>query len=77
MSVMIEIYYAKPANAQMEEALTSLVTRQSGRVTFREDDSPGTICLTAEFDSWEAAQAACTVIRATGQHVEGPAEYGN
>ena len=52
MSVMIEIYYPKPANTQREETLISLVTQQTGRVTFREDDSPDTICLTAEFDSW-------------------------
>lgn len=76
MSVMIEIYYPKPAHTLREGSISAHVARQGGRVTFREEDSPDTICLTAEFDSWEAAQAACTVIRATGQHVEGPAEYG-
>jgi len=77
MSVMIEIYYPKPANTQRERSISAHVAMQGGRVTFREDDSPDTICLTAEFDSWEAARTACTSLQGVGEHVEGPAEYGN
>jgi|688.fasta_scaffold244707_2 hypothetical protein len=76
MSVMIEIYYPKPVNTQREGSISAHVARHGGRVTFREEDSQDTICLTAEFDSWEAARTASNSLQAAGEHFEGPAEYG-
>ena len=75
MSVMIEIYYHKPADSQREAAICERLTDYRGKVTYREDNSHDTICLTAEFDSGEDAQAASTTLRAAGEHVEGPSDY--
>jgi hypothetical protein len=77
MSVMIEIYYRKPVDLQREAVIGKCLTNLEGKVTYREDDSRDTICLTAEFNSWEKAQAASAALRAEGEHVEGPSDYGD
>lgn len=77
MSVMIEIYYRKPDDPKRELKIMSCVSDCDGKVTYREDDSVESICLTAEFASWEMAQAACVKLRESGEHVEGPTEYGD
>lgn len=76
MSVIIEIYYHKPADSQREAAISERLADHQGKLTYREDDSHDTICLTAEFHSREDAQAASTALRAAGEHVEGPSDYG-
>ena len=76
MSVMIEIYYRKPADSQRETAINECLANHQGKVTYREDDSNETICLTAEFHTRGDAQAASTALRAIGEHVEGPSDYG-
>ena len=75
MSVMIEIYYHKPADSQREALISKRLADHKGKVTYREDDSGETICLTAEFTTWENADAATTAFRAAGEHVEGPSDY--
>lgn len=77
MTVMIEIYYHKPSDPQREAVIGQCLANLEGKVTYREDDSSDTICLTAEFNSWGKAQAACTALRAKGEHVEGPSDYGD
>jgi hypothetical protein len=77
MSAMIEVSYRKPADTNRENALTSLVAGCGGAVTYREDDTADSICLTAEFASWEAARLAITKLEQAGEHVEGPFDYGN
>lgn len=77
MSVMIEIYYGKPADSQREAVIAECVANLEGKVTYREDDNRDTICLTAEFISWEKAEAASATLRAEGEHVEGPSNYGD
>src|SRR4051812_28520669 len=72
MSIMIEIYYRKPASLMRESAITSILANHDGDVTFRETDSADSICLTAEFTTWERARAASTALREAGEHVEGP-----
>lgn len=76
MSVMIEIYYHKPADSQRESLISKCLADHEGQVTYREDDSDKTICLTAEFTIWENAAAAATALRRAGEHVEGPSDYG-
>ncbi|HVX12337.1 MAG TPA: hypothetical protein VHC22_14235 [Pirellulales bacterium] len=73
---MIEIYYSKPVDSQRETSISERLAGYEGKVTYREDDSHDTICLTAEFNTWENAQAATTALRLAGEHVEGPSDYG-
>lgn len=77
MSAMIEIFYRKPVDATHEQKIISIVTNHEGSVTYKEDDTQESICLTAEFDSWENAIAATATLRKIGEYVEGPADYGN
>jgi len=76
MSVMIEVYYHKPSDPRRETVISECLAGHRGIVTYREDDSNETICLTAEFHTRQDAQAASTALRAIGEHVEGPSDYG-
>lgn len=76
MSVMIEVYYPKPADSQREALISECIADHAGKVTYREDVSKETICLTAEFTTWENADAAMTALQTDGEHVEGPSAYG-
>ena len=76
MTVMVEIYYPKPLNFQRENTIGEVIVKNKGVITYRETDSLDTICITAEFDSWEEAHAASAALRTIGGHVEGPCEYG-
>jgi hypothetical protein len=74
---MIEIYYRKPASPRREQAIGACVSEFDGKVTYRENDSDNSICVTVEFGSWESAKSAITKLRAAGEHVEGPVDYGD
>ena len=74
---MIEIYYRKPEDLLREERITSIIVNSGGKLTYKESDSPESICLTAEFDSWEFASSAAATLRESCEHVEGPADYGD
>ncbi|MBY0522380.1 MAG: hypothetical protein K2R98_03240 [Gemmataceae bacterium] len=79
MSFMFEVYYAPPADPTKEAWLTDLVARLGGRFDFREEPvatTPGGVCLTYEFDSWDTATTAAVTLRERGEHVEGPQDYG-
>jgi hypothetical protein len=79
MSYMFEVYYPPPADPAKEEAVTKRVAALGGRLDFREDaGDPGRcgICLTYDFDSFDAAAKAANLLRQSGEHVEGPVEYG-
>jgi hypothetical protein len=77
MSVMIEIYYRSPEDISRERRIETIAGNHGGSFTFRENEPGKSICLTAEFDSWEKAEAAAAEIRESGEHVEGPSEYGD
>ncbi len=79
MSYMFEVYYRAPADPTREAALTERVSRLGGRLDYREapdDGRPGGVCLTFEFHDIDRARAAAEALRAQGEHVEGPADYG-
>jgi hypothetical protein len=79
MSYMIEIYYGEPVDVFREARITELVERLSGSITFREEpeshDVGRAICLTAEFETMEAAEKAFESLQSIGEHVEGPCDY--
>jgi hypothetical protein len=77
MSVMIEIYYRKPGDSRRETAISDCLGIHQGKVTYREDGRGETICLTAEFQTREDAQAATAALQEIGEHVEGPSDYGD
>jgi hypothetical protein len=77
MSVKIEVIYGKPSNCEREREIAACASRFGGVVTFREDDTADSICLTIEFADREAAERAISKIRDSGEHVEGPADYGD
>jgi hypothetical protein len=78
MSVMIEVVYLKPEDANHERRISECVSQYGGVVTFREDWGPTgqSICLTIEFRSWEAAESAMARLQGAGEYVEGPQDYG-
>lgn len=79
MSFMFEVYYRRPPDPAKESALTQCVAAMGGRLDFREEpDDPelGGVCLTYEFDDLERASNAASMLRGLGEHVEGPADYG-
>jgi len=77
MSVIIEIYYRAPYDIAREQRIATIVGNHDGSVTYRESEPGMAICLTAEFDSWEKAEAAAIEIRRSGEDVEGPRQYGD
>jgi hypothetical protein len=79
MSYMFEVFYRPPADPPREAALTARVARLGGRLDYREapaEGQPGGICLTFEFEDLGRARAAAETLRALGEHVEGPVDYG-
>ena len=79
MSFMFELYYRPPADSHKEAVLTERVSGLGGRLSYRETpegQANGGICLTYEFDEREQAEAAAQLLRAQGEHVEGPVDYG-
>jgi len=77
MSVMIEVRYKKPANSERERGIVECVSDYDGALTYREDDTADSVCLTIEFRSWELARRAATKLRESGAHIEGPMDYGD
>jgi|1186.fasta_scaffold805243_2 hypothetical protein len=79
MSFMFEVYYRPPTDARREAALTERVANLGGRLTFREaaEDGRRGVCLTYEFDGQLQAETAAAALRAQGEHVEGPVDYGS
>jgi hypothetical protein len=74
---MVEVMYRKPVNSARELAITSCISNFDGQITFREADTGETVCLTIEFPSYETAEAATSKLRESGEHVEGPMDYGD
>jgi hypothetical protein len=79
MSYMLEVSYRPPADPAKEEAVTGRVVALGGRLDYREEtpvNGRGGICLTYDFDSLDAAANAADLLRRSGEHVEGPVDYG-
>jgi hypothetical protein len=78
MAVMFEVYYRSPADERREAELTCAVEKLGGRLDFREaaDRPDGSVILTYEFAEQSRAEAAASALRARGEHVEGPQDYG-
>jgi len=78
MSVMFEVWYARPRDSQREARVTAQVCALGGRLDYwEESESPSNICLTYEFDDWGEAEHAATLLRQHGEYVHGPHEYGD
>jgi hypothetical protein len=81
MSVMFEVFYARPQDPDREARLTEQVAALGGRFDFwEESEIPGVcnyVCLTYEFDHWQQAEHVAEVLRQQGEHVKGPYEYGD
>lgn len=80
MSFMLEVYYRAPVDRKKEAVISEQVGRFGGRLTFREEPSSDvalTVCLTYEFDELSTAVGAASSLRTSGEHVEGPADYGD
>ncbi len=79
MSVMFEVLYKSPRDPVREAALADRLGRFGGRLTDSEGPSRpgGPVTLTCEFDAWPGATEAAAVLRAAGEHVEGPGGYGD
>ena len=76
---MFEVYYRPPADPEREATLTERVSSLGGRLDYREvpaEGQTGGVCLTFEFGDPDRAQAAADALRAQGEHVEGPVDYG-
>jgi hypothetical protein len=79
MTFMFEVYYRSPADPRKEAALTERVSQLGGHLTYREvpEESGRAVCLTYEFDGQDQAEVAAKSLRAQGEHVEGPMDYGD
>jgi hypothetical protein len=78
MSFMLEVYYGPPADFTREAEFTNWIDSFGGKFDCREDayrEGFGGICLTYEFDEFEAAAKAADFLRQSGEHVEGPVDY--
>jgi hypothetical protein len=80
MSVMLELWYAPPANPRREERVARQIENLGGRLTFREEPRPDElsgICLTFEFADRAQAEDVASSLRKEGEHIEGPMDYGD
>lgn len=77
MSYMIEVYYRVPEDKAREGRVAECAAAHGGRLDYREVERlGGPVCLTFDFPSVEEALAAADSLRGHGEHVEGPADYG-
>jgi hypothetical protein len=77
---MFEVYYPAPVDLQREARLTQVVSDWGGKLTYREgsaETTPGSVCLTYEFDDQKVAETAAAKLRQQGAHVEGPVTYSS
>jgi len=77
MSIMIEVYYKQPESIEHEQKILSCVSDHQGGITCREGGKVSPVCLTIEFPNWESADHASLRLKAMGEHVEGPMDYGD
>jgi hypothetical protein len=81
MSFMFEVLYHAPSDVQKEAQITAFVREKGGQLTHRDVPSAGDIsqavCLTYEFPDLALAEAAASALRQSGEHVEGPMDYGD
>jgi hypothetical protein len=79
MTYMFEVNYRPPEDPQREASLAERVSHLGGRLDYREvpiEGLPGGVCLTFEFNDIDTARAAAETLRAQGEYVEGPVDYG-
>ena len=77
-SVAFEVYYPPPADDAREFRLRERIAQLGGAHTFREDATElSGVCLTFEFATRSAAESAADDLRRSGEHVEGPFDYGD
>jgi hypothetical protein len=77
---MFEVLYKSPPDHCREAAISQRASELGGRLTYREESGEvgvGPVCLTYEFDGYQAAQEAAARLRSQGEHVEGPMDYGD
>jgi hypothetical protein len=80
MSFMFEVLYKAPPDTRREAAILESVSQFGGSLSCREEPDgieAGPICLTYEFDDLQMAEQAASCLRLRGEHIEGPADYGD
>ena len=79
MSFAIDIYYAAPEDTAREARISEQAVAAGGQFDWRDLPTAHSrsICLTFDFPSSAAAESAAIAIRAHGEHVEGPYDYGD
>lgn len=80
MSFMFEVLYKSPPDAVREESISESVRPFGGCLTCREEPDVagvGPVCLTFEFADRRVADQAASRLRASGEYVEGPVDYGD
>ena len=79
MSFAIDIYYAAPEDTAREARIGAQAVASGGHFDWRDlpTEHSRSICLTFDFPGLAAAESAAVAIRAQGEHVEGPYDYGS
>jgi hypothetical protein len=81
MSIMLEVLYRAPRDAEKETRIARILEEFNGHLTHKEepadDGLSDTVCLTFEFAERHSALAAANRLRMHGEHVEGPMDYGD
>jgi hypothetical protein len=79
MSFMFEVYHHAPSDREREKRISKEAGRFGGELTCREEpdyEHSQAMCLTYEFNDLDSAERAAEALRALGEHVEGPCDYG-
>ena len=79
MSFMFEVLYQSPSDRRREAVISDRIGQFGGRLTYREEPDEveaGPVSLTYEFGDLQVAHQAASSLRAQGEHVEGPVDYG-
>ena len=79
MSFMFEVLYQSPSDRRREAVISDRIGQFGGRLTYREEPDGvgvGPVALTYEFGDLQVAHQAASSLRAQGEHVEGPVDYG-
>ena len=78
MTFMCEVFHSFPVASEKERAFYGIVQQFGGKLQFREESrNLNTVVLTCEFETLPEAESATEMIRALGEHVEGPMDYGD
>jgi hypothetical protein len=75
MSIMFEVVYRMPQDPDRERRIRECVSKFGGEITYWEGHVGrwrDQVCLTIEFPTLEAAEAAAARVTESGERIEGP-----